>query len=141
VLERENLAANTAKLYVTGRDVEYQELVLSLENCVWRLVRHETQESIRVRETPPFILRVVEFMRERKRWHGNATELIAAIGDIDTPANSITKLLNQFHGTYLSEHDIVYSFKRTGKARIITLLCGDGYDGRDSVLSVGKELS
>ena len=141
VLERESLAANTAKLYVTGRDVEYQELVLSLENCVWQLVRHETQESIRIRETPALVLRVVEFMSERKRWHGSASELIVALGDIDTPTNSVTKLLNQFHGTYLAEHGIGYSFKRTGKARIITLLCGDSYDGRDSALSVGKELS
>jgi len=144
VLERENLAANTAKLYVTGRDVEYQELVLSLENCVWQLVRHETQESIRARETPPFLLGVVDFMKERKTWQGSATELLAALGDNDTPVNSVTKLLNQFHGTYLAEHHVAYSFTRTGKARMISLLCGDGCDGCDSCdgdFPAEKELS
>lgn len=141
VLERENLASNTAKLYVTGRDVEYQELTLSLQNCVWQLVGYETQESITVREIPAFLLRVVEFMKNKKAWQGSATELITALGDSDTPANSVTKLLNQFHSTFLAERNIVYSFKRTGKARIIFLLCGDGCDSCDGDFKVEKEPS
>ena len=35
VLEKDKRSDNAARLYVTGRDVEYMELSLQLENCIW----------------------------------------------------------------------------------------------------------
>lgn len=35
VLEKENRASNTARLYCVGRDIEYQEFVLRFRECSW----------------------------------------------------------------------------------------------------------
>lgn len=53
VLEKENRASDTAKLYVTGRDTPYQEFVLRFRDCSWELVERKTQEQIAEAEIPP----------------------------------------------------------------------------------------
>lgn len=131
VLERDGYHAQTARLYVTGRDVEYQELSLQFQDCIWQLVQVETEEAIRAREIPPFLFRVVSFVAQCGEWHGSATELLTAMAETETSANSVTKLLNQYHRTVLAEHGIVYSFKRTGKTRMISLVLSDSSDGCD----------
>ena len=62
VLEKDKRSDNTAKLHVTGRDVEYMELSLRFENFVWECLSCENSEDFRKRETPEFILQAISFM-------------------------------------------------------------------------------
>ena len=130
VLEKDKRSNNIANLYVTGRDVEYLELSLQFENCIWECISCETAEEVRKRKTPEFISRVVSFMTGRGEWTGSATELLQQMCDNETAANTVTKMLNQYHGI-LAENSIQYSYYRTGKSRLIRLK-GDGYDSCDS---------
>jgi hypothetical protein len=139
VLEKDKHSDNIAKLYVTGRDVEYMELTLQFENCIWECVSCETAEDVRKREVPEFIFRVVSFMTGRGVWSGNATDLMTEMGDTTTTVNTVTKLLNQYHRV-LAESGIEYRYHRTGKSRLIRLR-SDGYDGCDTEIPVGKQPS
>ena len=139
VLEKGKRSDNVAKLYITGRDVEYMELALQFENCIWECISYETAEDVRIRDTPEFIFWVVSFMTGRAEWRGNATDLLIAMEDVTTTVNTVTKLLNQHHGV-LAENGIEYRYNRTGKSRLIWLR-GDGYDSCDSDIPVGKQPS
>ncbi|MDL2236781.1 helicase RepA family protein [Christensenellaceae bacterium OttesenSCG-928-K19] len=151
VLERAGRADNTAKLHITGRDVEYQELTLKFDDCIWQFVSCERSEEIRRRETPAFLFRVVELLQEHGNWSGSASGLLQALDDVNTPPNTVTKLLNQYHTTFLAESGIHYSFNRTSKARLIKLervadksmppKIGDGCDSCDGYSAIEKKPS
>ena len=140
VLEKDKRADNVAKLYVTGRDVEYMELSLQFENCIWECLSCENAEDVRKREMPEFIFRVVSFMAKRSEWCGNAIKLLAEMGDTSTAVNTAKKLLNQYHSSILAENGIEYQFSRVGGSRLIKLK-SDSYDSCDSSVSPGKEPS
>jgi hypothetical protein len=139
VLEKDKRSENIAKLYITGRDVEYMELSLQFENCIWECISCETAEDVRKHETPEFIYRVVSFMAGRGEWRGNATDLLNEMEDTTTAINVVTKLLNQHHGV-VAESGIEYQYNRTGKSRLIRLR-SDGCDGCDTEIPVGKQPS
>lgn len=139
VLEKDNRSDNAAKLYITGRDVEYMELTLQFQNCIWECISCKTSEDVRKRETPEFIFRVVSFLAGRGEWSGNATGLLNEMDDTTTSANAVTKLLNQHHGV-LADNGIEYRYNRTGKSRLIRLR-GDGCDSYDTEIPVGKQPS
>lgn len=120
VLEKDKRADHVAKLYVTGRDVEYLELSLQFENCIWECLSCETAQDVRKRKIPDFIFWVVSFMAERGEWRGSATELLQEMGDTTTAANTVTKMLNQHNGI-LAENSIDYRYCRTGGSRLIGL--------------------
>lgn len=134
VLEKENRASDTAKLYVTGRDTPYQEFVLRFRDCSWELVERKTQEQIAEAEIPPVLFRLVEFMQDKREWSGTATELLAAMEETETPPNIITKWLNEYRGDFLSENHIQYDYRRKNDGRQISLIKhgGDSSDGCDS---------
>jgi hypothetical protein len=139
VLEKDKRSDNVAKLYVTGRDVEYMELTLQFENCIWECLSCDTAEEVRRRETPEFIFRVVSFIAGRGEWAGSATDLLTEMDDVATAVNTVTKLLNQYNGV-LAENSIEYQYNRTGKSRLIRLR-SDGYDSCDSSIPTGKQPS
>lgn len=122
VLEKENRASDTAKLYVTGRDTPYQEFVLRFRDCSWELVERKTQEQIAEAEIPPVLFRLVEFMQDKGEWSGTATELLAAMEEMETPPNIITKWLNEYRGDFLSENHIRYDYRRKNGGRQISLI-------------------
>ena len=137
--KKDKRSDNNAKLYVTGRDVEYLELSLRFENCVWECLACENSEEVSKRETPEFILQTICFMAGREEWCGSATELLFEMRDTTTAVNSVTKLLNQYYDT-LAENCVEYRYYRTGKSRLIRLK-GDGYDSCDSEIPPGKQPS
>ena len=47
---------------VSGRDVEYQELTLQLNDLVWELMERKNSEDIHKAELPKFLFRVVDFI-------------------------------------------------------------------------------
>ena len=113
VLEKEKRASDTAKLYVTGRDTPYQEYTLRFRDVLFRLV---------------------DFMRDKEEWIGTATELLAAMGETETIPTVITKWLNEYRTTFLSENRICYQYSRRKDGRRIALArrAGDSSDGGDS---------
>lgn len=136
VLERESRASNTARLYVTGRDTPYQEFTLRFRDCNWELVERKTQEQIATAEIPPVLFRLVSFMRGRPSWSGTATELLVAMGETDAAPTVITKLLNEYHATFLRENNLRYEYRRTRTGRRIVLTGVDSVDGVDSSFGI-----
>ena len=133
VLEKESCASDTAKLYVTGRDTPYQEFTLRFRDCSWELVKRQTQEQLAVAEIPSVLFQVVEFMRDEEEWSGTATELLAAMGESGDLSTVITKWLNEYRSTFLSENGVQYDYKRKYNGRKITLTkcVGVGHDSHD----------
>lgn len=134
VLEKENRASDTARLYVTGRDTPYQEFVLRFRDCSWELVERKTQEQLAKEAIPNVLFRVVDFMQDKEGWSGTATELIAAMGETETVPTVITKWLNEYRIPFLSENGIGYQYSRRKEGRQIALTrqAGDSDDSNDS---------
>ncbi len=134
VLERENRALDAARLYVTGRDTPYQEFVLRFHDCTWELVERKTQEQLAKEAIPNVLFRVVDFMQDKERWSGTATELIAAMRETETVPTVITKWLNEYRIPFLSENGIGYQYSRRKEGRQIALTrqAGDSDDSNDS---------
>ena len=112
VLEKEKRASDTAKLYVTGRDTPYQEYTLRFRDCRWELVERKTQEQLAKETIPDVLFRLVNFMRDKEEWAGTATELLAAMRETETIPTVITKWLNEYRTTFLSENRICYQYSR-----------------------------
>ena len=131
VLEKENRASDTARLYVTGRDTPYQEFILRFRDCSWELVERKTQEQLAKEAIPDVLFRLVKFMQDKTEWSGTATELIAAMGERETVPAVITKWLNEYRTTFLSENSIGYQYSRRKEGRQIALTrkAGDSNDG------------
>lgn len=132
VLELDSRSADTAKLYATGRDIEYQELSLRFQNCEWTLLERKLKDEIAKAALPAFLFRLVIFMQEQSEWHGSATELLEAIGETEITPNVITKLLNEYHASFLSENHICYSYVRKNTGRQIVLTRHVSGDSSDS---------
>ena len=133
VLEQENRASNAAKLYVTGRDTPYQEFTLRFRDCSWELVERKEQEQIERESIPDILFRLVKFMQGREEWTGTATELLEQMGETGMPPNIMTKRLNEYRASFLSENNIRYGYHRKKGCREISLTRqpGDGGDGDD----------
>ena len=133
VLEQESRASNAAKLYVTGRDTPYQEFTLRFRDCSWELVERKEQEQIERESIPDILFRLVDFMQGREEWTGTATELLEQMGETGTPPNIMTKRLNEYRASFLSENNIRYGYHRKKGCREISLTRqpGDGGDGDD----------
>ena len=133
VLEQESRVSNAAKLYVTGRDTPYQEFKLRFRDCSWELVERKEQEQIERESIPDILFRLVKFMQGREGWTGTATELLEQMGETGTPPNIMTKRLNEYRASFLSENNIRYGYHRKKGCREISLTrqSGDGGDGDD----------
>ena len=118
VLKRER-EQNTATLYITGRDLEQQKLKLQFMNGEWSLLERYNEEEIRELQIPDFIHAVVAWV-PKVGWEGTATALLSEMQVTDVPTTVVTKLLNQHHA-FLQENGIVYGYRRTRDARLITL--------------------
>lgn len=132
VLEKTNRAGDTATLYATGRDIEYQEFTLRFRDCSWELLERKGQEQLAAASVPPVLFRVAAFMREKREWSGTATELLEQLGETDTAPTVITKLLNEYRITFLKDNNLLYAYRRTKTGRRIVLSRGDRVDSGDS---------
>lgn len=63
VLEKTNRAGDTAVLYATGRDIEYQEFTLRFRDCSWEILERKGQEQLAAASVPPVLFRVAAFMQ------------------------------------------------------------------------------
>ena len=65
VLKKDTRSADTAVLPATGRDIEYQQMVLKFENRIWQMVERKNERELRQEEVPSFLFRLVDFMRDK----------------------------------------------------------------------------
>ncbi len=110
---------DTATLLVSGRDVEYQQFTLRFENNIWQLLEHKDSAALHREEIPPFLFRLVEFLKDKPVWTGTATGLLSEIGETEMPPNLVTKMLGRFAGEVLTPAGIEYKTKRTGTSRLM----------------------
>ncbi len=122
---------DTATLLVSGRDVEYQQFTLRFENNVWQLVEHKDCAALHREEIPPFLFRLVEFLKDKPVWTGTATGLLSEMEEAETPPNLVTKMLGRFAGEVLTPAGIEYKTKRTGASRLMQFRMSDGNDTDD----------
>ncbi len=135
VLKRKR--SNTdAVLYVSGRDVEYQEMTLRFRDLVWELVDRKDSDDIHKADIPGFVFRVAEFMKGQTRWTGTASDLLAAMAEREVSPNMVKKNLGQFAGEVLEPEGIRYRTKRTGKSRLISFTRNDSNDANDSNFAI-----
>ncbi len=137
VLKRSR-ANETGTLLATGRDIEYQELTLKFNSNshLWELVERKNIEDIRHEEIPKFILRLVDFISEIKKWQGTATELITQMNEIEVTPNVETKMLARFSAEVLQPQGVEYKTKRTGTSRLIHLKKCDSNDENDNANAI-----
>ena len=144
VLIKDKRNTSKARLYVTGRDIEYKELSLEFDKqqYVWRLDDCDDEndcKSSTVRQNP-VVAAVIKLVDSQGDWNGTASELIEKIREYSTKLtlmpNVLTKTLNQ-NREELLQHGICYEYKRTSLKKIITLTkVNDGNDGSDGDIEV-----
>ncbi|MEG2212211.1 MAG: AAA family ATPase [Raoultibacter sp.] len=131
VLEKESRCTNSAKLSLTGRDVEFQELQLRFSDCHWLIVAKTSPEELAERLVPDAVLRVLDFMATHPgAWQGTATGLIADAGIGDVSVAVLGKYLAQ-HQAFLRERGITYTRRHMRSGNILALehsSCGEGGD-------------
>lgn len=137
VLKKQNRADQEAKLSITGRDVEYIELVIERKDNWWTLVDTLTEDDLREETIPEAIRAVANFVYANgEGWRGTITELRRAVGLMDCSAPVLGKQLAQ-HADYLDSIGIDYTTKRTAKERLVALdlkpreWTDDSNDGND----------
>lgn len=130
VLKKDNRFSEQATLYVSGRDVEQQELSLKFENMVWQLVECKGQTELMKESIPDFVFQVVAFMEGRSAWTGSMTQLLLEMGVDDLQPSAASRHLSRFCYEALTPASIHYSTRRTGRERTLTLRKGDGDDGK-----------
>ncbi len=128
---------------MTGRDTPYQEFTLRFRDCSWELVERKEQEQLAKEAIPDVLFRLVDFMQDKGEWTGTATELLAAMGETETVPTVITKWLNEYRTTFLSENHICYQYSRKKDGRQIALArqTGDSGDSDDSDIGIPPPLS
>ena len=113
------------------------------QNLIERIIQARTdqrltQEQLAKETIPDVLFRLVDFMRDKEEWIGTATELLAAMGETETIPTVITKWLNEYRTTFLSENRICYQYSRRKDGRRIALArrAGDSGDGGDSDIRI-----
>lgn len=132
VLKKDNRFSEQATLYVSGRDVEQQELSLKFENMVWHLIESKGQAELFKEAIPNFVHEVAVFMEERETWAGSMTQLLTEMNIDDLQPSTASKYLTRFCYEVLTPKSIYYSTSRTGKGRTLTLRRSDGGDASDA---------
>ena len=121
VLESKHGDRKSARLYITGRDVQYQEIDLTFIEGVWHLVEWKTQQDIDTdEEIPAFIADLQKLVYDNNGWKGTATQLRFLLQMMSVPVNTMTIVLKRYTAV-LESMGIILSFSRTGKNRFIHL--------------------
>lgn len=121
ILEKKSRDDSVATLFVTGRDVEYQTFTLRFEECRWNLLGRSFQKELEMKNAPEIIYKVVSFINNNRKWQGSATELLNALEEKDITPQYLTKVLNEYSKTILSDNKISFATSRTSSSRLVTL--------------------
>jgi hypothetical protein len=129
VLEKDSRTDSKAKLHVTGRDIADMKLLLDFDRdkAVWGFVSYLSGDE---NKTDKLTLAVIDFITDKKKYTGTATDLISHLQKInpslDIKPNSLARTLKEQTQT-LESHGVKISFNRTNSAKQINLsLISDG---------------
>jgi hypothetical protein len=132
LMKRTNRAEETAKLLVTGRDIEDQDLVLRFHDCVWDYIGEvDVQEAQQEEAYPPFLHHLVSFMENRNEWVGNATELLSALSETEVTPKGVVRCIRRYYYEFLEPRGIRFRTRRTPQSRLIILWNCKQYDAND----------
>lgn len=119
VMQKEKRSSSDCKLSVTGRDVEYAELMLRRDGMRWTFVEQLTESEAYETSVPCSVRQVVEWLAEGTcRWSGTASDLIDAVGIEGVSPAVLGKQLAQ-HSDWLRQQGVQFTRSRTGSARAI----------------------
>ena len=142
LLKKSNRAEEEAILLATGRDIEYQQLILRFENYRWTLVERKDSAAIQRDDVPPVLFRLVAFVKAQGGYEGSATALLKQMGETEVTPNAVTRYIVRHWERVLVPANICYSTRRTASERILRLtLTHDSNDANDSNPAIEKELS
>lgn len=125
----------TARLLVTGRDMDSCTLHLQAEDCVWQLLEEETADQQTVKAVPDYLWKLADFLQGSKNWQGTASELLAAAGIENVQPNQLTRKLVEHYYTVFMPKGIRYESHRTASARRMQFWC-DGDDDHDGISGI-----
>ena len=131
LLKKGKRADDTATLYATGRDIEYQEIHLIFKKMRWILLEIQTIDQIKKMETPNYIYKIVPFMSTRSEWSGSATELLEELGETTCYSTMVSKMIVKYYYEILRPEGITFDTKRTNKSRLLILKKRGVCDGGD----------
>lgn len=121
VMQKEKRSSADCRLSVTGRDVEYVELLLTRNGMRWEFVEQLTESEAYEASVPDAVKAVAEWLAcGTCRWSGTASELLEAAGIAGMSPATIGKLLAQ-HSDWLRQQGIAFTRSRTGASRNINL--------------------
>lgn len=121
LLKRTTATSDTATLTAKGRDIEMQHLKLRFEERVWVLTEKKSEEEMKNEAIPPFLFRLVDFIKSWQEWTGTATELVEEMGETEVNRISVTHLISHFYYDILVPMGVTYDTKRTDSKRMIML--------------------
>ena len=132
LLQRQRMS-DTARLLVTGRDMDSCTLHLQTRDCIWQLLEEETAEEQVRKAIPDYLWRTADFVRRAGSWTGTATALLTAAGITDVQPNQFTRKLVEHFYTVFAPQGIRYQSRRTSNTRLLCFICDgdDGHDGSD----------
>ena len=120
----------TAKLLVTGRDMDSRTLHLQSEGYIWQLLEEESSSQQAEKEIPEYLHQVRAFLQGVGTWQGTATQLLEAAGVTGVLPNQLTRKLVEHYYTVLAPCGIQYQTRWTAGARLLSFSC-DGHDDDD----------
>ncbi|MCM1061126.1 MAG: helicase RepA family protein [Eubacterium sp.] len=133
VLSESKRGSRNATLYCVGRDIENREIELKFDNDKHRWVSDEIF-SEKENKGKIFIKKIFDFISERKKFIGTATELanlLASMFETEIFPNRLTRDLVQ-NAYELERYGIKFSTERSHGARKIKLEILPSGDGSDS---------
>ena len=134
LLQRQRMSP-TARLQVTGRDVESRALTLEFNDCVWDLLEETTDRQQAERAIPAWLWRAADFLAGQAVWQGTASQLLAAAGVDGVQPNQFTRSLVQHYHQVFAPRGLRFASRRTANARLLTFTRDDD-DGHDGTVTV-----
>ena len=133
LLQRQRMSP-TARLQVTGRDVESRVLTLEFNGCLWDLLEEATDRQQAERAIPAWLWQAAGFLTEQSAWQGTASQLLAAAGIDGVQPNQFTRSLVQHYHQVFAPPGLRFVSKRTANARLLTFTRDDN-DGDDGTVA------
>ena len=134
LLQRQRMSS-TARLLVTGRDMDSRTLHLQAEDCVWQLLEEETADQQAAKAVPEYLWKLADFLQDAKSRQGTASELLAAAGIQGVRPNHLTRKLVEHYYAVSVPKGIRYESHRTSSARWMRFWC-DGDDDDDDICEI-----
>lgn len=140
ILRKDERFGDNATLCITGRDVEERKLKMQMKGVKWEITEELSADDLRKERVPDFVFQVADYLLAHKQFQGTITELLTAVGNTELKPNVASKYLTRQYSDVLLPLGISYEYRKTGAARIITLLLNDDADGNDG-LSESEKLA